>query len=130
MNRERGGFTLIELIIVIVILGILAAIALPRYYASLASARQAEAQSTMAAICEVESGYWANGGAYYAGAVSGTFQQTVGSSNIAVAPNTTNWTYSTTGTTSTAYVTATAVSSGDAAINMCLASGKASSGCP
>lgn len=41
MLKNKGGFTLIELVMIIVILGILAAIALPKYQDMATEARQA-----------------------------------------------------------------------------------------
>ena len=45
MKKAQGGFTLIELVMVIVILGILAAVAIPQYYDMSGEAQTAAASS-------------------------------------------------------------------------------------
>ncbi len=67
-TRNQKGFTLIELMIVVVIIGILAALAIPRFMASTTRAKQSEAKEILKQIYTMERAYrqeydtyWGNG---------------------------------------------------------------------
>ena len=49
-TKSRNGFTLIELIIVMVILGIMAAVAVPRYLDSISNAEEAAEDAVISSI--------------------------------------------------------------------------------
>ena len=56
-KRERGGFTLLELLMVVIIIAILASIALPQYIRATEKARATEALQLAGAIRASENRY-------------------------------------------------------------------------
>ena len=62
--RDNKGFTLIELMIVVVIIGILAAIAIPKFSNVSKSAKEAEAGPVLKQICTLRGTYFERFDAY------------------------------------------------------------------
>jgi type IV pilus assembly protein PilA len=56
-HRSQKGFTLIELMIVVVIIGILAALAIPRFMRATTKSKQSEAKSILKQIYVMERSY-------------------------------------------------------------------------
>ena len=64
LRRRSKGFTLIELMIVVAIIAILAAIAIPQYKKFQAKAKAAEAKTNLGAIASCEEAYHAENDVY------------------------------------------------------------------
>ena len=64
LHTRRGGFTLIELMIVVAIIGILAAIAIPNFLRFQLKAKTSEGKTNLAAIRTAEESYFAEFGVY------------------------------------------------------------------
>ena len=62
--RAARGFTLIELLVVMLIIGTLLSIAVPRYYRTLAHARETVLQQDLAILREAIDKYYADRGEY------------------------------------------------------------------
>ena len=58
--RNEKGFTLIELVIIIVVLGILASVAIPKYKSIVAEAKEAAAKGSLGSLRSGVSIYYAN----------------------------------------------------------------------
>ncbi len=63
--NKKSGFTLLEIIIVIIIVGVLASLALPRFFSTVEFSRSTEALTSMTALRQsLERCYLANAGSY------------------------------------------------------------------
>jgi type IV pilus assembly protein PilA len=72
LGKSKKGFTLIELMIVVAIIGILAAIAIPNFVRFQLKAKSTEGKVNLAGIRTAEEAYFSEFGTYIAGTVSPT----------------------------------------------------------
>ncbi len=71
-NRNKKGFTLVELVIVIAILGILALYALPKYQSIIEEARSSEAKAQLGSVRSALGIYYAKNHGVYPATLDGT----------------------------------------------------------
>lgn len=126
MKKDSGGFTLIELMIVVVIVAVLAAVALPGYSQYMRKAHRAQAQGFMLAIANKEEQFILDQRAYTTTIGSGGLgltqpEETVGKYTFAVGIAATDADCSGTALVPPSYViTATATNSQLVDGNLCL----------
>jgi prepilin-type N-terminal cleavage/methylation domain-containing protein len=65
-----AGFTLIEVLICVLIIGILASVAIPQYFKTIERDKASEAVSVMQALKSAQDRYWAKYGGYCNAAIS------------------------------------------------------------
>jgi type IV pilus assembly protein PilE len=66
MKTRAAGFTLIDLLVAVVIIGILSAIAIPMYQNYVTNAKRGQAKSVMLNLSQMEERYYTNNYTYYA----------------------------------------------------------------
>jgi len=64
LGPAKGGFTLIELMIIVAVIGILAAVALPSFLDSVRKGRRAEAMAALTQVQQAQERWRANNGSY------------------------------------------------------------------
>ncbi len=118
-HRSREGFTLIELMVVVVIIGILAALAIPRFMQATTKTKQAEAKSILKQIFVMEQAYRQEYNTYWGNGVtaSAAAPTTMGRIGVEIG-STARYTYSLVAATSAFTATATSgILDDDAAVD-------------
>jgi type IV pilus assembly protein PilA len=108
MQRGQKGFTLIELMIVVVIIGILAALAIPRFMRATTKSKQSEARQILKQVYTMQRAYRQEYNAYWGDAVVASAAAPAGFARIGVdiMPNA-RYTYTMAATANTFDCTAT-----------------------
>jgi type IV pilus assembly protein PilE len=98
MQRNTGGFSLIELLIAVAVIGILTAVAVPSYGSYMLRTRLTEAHAGLAGFQPTAEQYWSNNRTYAA----------VGAASLAqrLPPATGNFTYALSNTSASEYTLA------------------------
>ena len=101
-KRNKKGFTLLEVIIVIIIIGVLASLALPRLFSTVEYSRATEALNTMSSMRQSMERCYTSNNQTYAGATPCTIS-TLDLADPSTTPNT-HFAYAIAGQTAFAYV--------------------------
>jgi type IV pilus assembly protein PilA len=91
MTRTRTAFTLIELLIVVVIIGILAAIAIPKYAETKAKAYEATLKSDLRDLVTAQEAYFDINATYTTSMPTTSFQASQGVTYLITAADATGW---------------------------------------
>ena len=107
-HRSQKGFTLIELMIVVVIIGILAALAIPRFMRATTKSKQSEAKNILKQIYAMERAYRQEYDTYWGDGTTASAAAQTGFARIGVdIMSTARYTYSIAATANTFTATAT-----------------------
>jgi len=107
-HRSQKGFTLIELMIVVVIIGILAALAIPRFMRATTKSKQSEAKNILKQIYAMERAYRQEYDAYWGDGTTASAAAATGFARIGVdIMSTARYTYTIAATANTFTATAT-----------------------
>jgi len=77
-KRNQKGFSLVELMVVVAIIGILAALAVPKFSTFQAKAKQSEAKSNLSHIYTLEMSYFGDNDSYVNAATAALMTSTIG----------------------------------------------------
>ena len=110
--RRKKGFTLIEVLIVVIILGILATLAVPQFTRMIKRARMSEAWAGLGAVRTAQSVYWMEKSAYATVITDLDCDATAGDFTFSVANDASGYIATATGAGDAAGLVATMTASG------------------